>query len=67
MKKEEILWSNMKKSKVTEGDLRVKLREANVLRLLEVKAVVFETTGDISVLHSSKDEDGWIVKGVLDK
>ncbi|TXD49609.1 DUF421 domain-containing protein [Polaribacter sp. IC073] len=69
MKKQEILWHNMKKANVTEGDLRAKLREANVLRLSEVKAVVFETTGDISVLHSSKNEEiaEWLVKGVLEK
>ena len=28
-----------------------KLREANVLDISEVRAVVLETTGDISVLH----------------
>lgn len=37
---------------VSQADLMAKLREANVLQLSQVKAVVFETTGDISVLHS---------------
>ena len=46
-----------------------KLREANVFELSEVKAVVLETTGDISVLHSDskkKIEDCLLegVKGV---
>ena len=34
-----------------------KLREANVLQLSQVKAVIFETTGDISVLHSEDQID----------
>jgi len=33
-----------------------KLREANVIQFSQVKAVVFEATGDISVLHVG-DED----------
>ena len=37
-------------SRVAESDL-FKLREANVLELNQVRAVVLETTGDISVLH----------------
>ncbi|MDO6471263.1 YetF domain-containing protein [Maribacter sp. 1_MG-2023] len=43
-----------------------KLREANVLQLSQVKAVIFETTGDISVLHSDKpiDIDAVIVEDV---
>lgn len=44
---------NLAKSKVTRSDVVARLREANVLNLDQVKAVVFETTGDISVLHSS--------------
>lgn len=51
----EILHENLRKAQVTEGDLRAKLREANVLRLDRVHAVVFETTGDISVLHGEPD------------
>ncbi|MBW8201151.1 DUF421 domain-containing protein [Flagellimonas abyssi] len=50
-----ILEDNLKKSRVAKSDLRAKLREANVVELSEVKAVVFETTGDISVLHKAHD------------
>jgi uncharacterized membrane protein YcaP (DUF421 family) len=42
---------NMRKTRVTCDDLFAKLRAANVLQLSEVRAVVLETTGDISVLH----------------
>jgi|TARA_R110002012_G_scaffold321121_3_gene547660 uncharacterized membrane protein YcaP (DUF421 family) len=63
----DILQDNLLKARVTEGDLRSKLREANVLDLSQVRAVVFETTGDIAVLHSN-DEDRelspWLLKDV---
>lgn len=52
-----ILEENLRRTNVTEGDLLAKLREANVLDFLQVKAVVFETTGDVSVLHGQPDEE----------
>ena len=62
-----ILHENLKKARVTESDLRSKLREANVIELSQIRAVVFEATGDISVLHT-KDEnvelEEWLMKGV---
>lgn len=67
MDKSEILHDNLKKARVTEADLRSKLREANVLEISQIRAVVFEPTGDISVLHS-KDEnvelEDWLMQGV---
>lgn len=41
-------------TRVTKDDLIAKLREANALDFSEVRAVVLETTGDISVLHGSE-------------
>ncbi|MFC6858071.1 DUF421 domain-containing protein [Zunongwangia atlantica] len=65
MKDGEIYYDNLKKARVTESDLRGKLREANVIQLSEVRAVVFETTGDVSVLHSAdKKLEDWIIKDV---
>ncbi len=67
MEGENILHDNLKKAHVTEGDLRAKLREANVLDLNQVRAVVFESTGDIAVLHTSDAEQelkDWLLKGV---
>ena len=46
-----MLTDNLRKTRVTENDVWAKLREANVLDPSEVRAVVLETTGDISVLH----------------
>ena len=62
-----ILYENLKKARVTEEDLRSKLREANVIRLKEVRAVIFEATGDISVLHTEDDNEeleDWLLEDV---
>ena len=56
MKDGEILHKNLSKANVSIGDLYGKLREANVIEMKEVRAVVFEVTGDISVLHTRGDE-----------
>lgn len=53
MKGPQMLDENLKSTKVTPDDLRAKLREANVTDFSQIKAVVFETTGDISVLHTT--------------
>ena len=65
-----ILYKNLKKVRLTEGDLRSKLREANVLELSQVQAVIFETTGDISVLHTTNGRqklEDWLIKDVQNK
>ena len=51
-----ILYKNLNKANVGKGDLIAKLREANVLDYSEVKAVVLESTGDMSVLHGNSDK-----------
>ncbi len=50
--------------RVTRSDVIAKLREANVLELAEVRAVVLETTGDISVLHGEAPVDDILLQGV---
>ena len=57
MKNGVILRENLNKALVSQADLMGKLREANVLQLSQVKAVIFETTGDISVLQSEDHID----------
>ncbi len=52
-----ILSENLDSANVTTDDLMAKLREANAYNLDNVKAVVFETTGDISVLHGDKGSE----------
>lgn len=53
-------------TRVARSDLIAKLREANVLQFQSVRAVVLETTGDISVLHGEDLEDALLegVRGV---
>lgn len=67
MRHGEVLHDNLRRAGVTVDDLREKLREANVHRLDQVRAVVFETTGDVSVLHGEpdgSDVDAWVLDDV---
>lgn len=50
---DEVLYENLKRAQMTESDLYGKLREANAFEFDQVLAVVFETTGDVSVIHTS--------------
>ncbi|WP_237227363.1 DUF421 domain-containing protein [Rubinisphaera sp. JC750] len=57
----QVLEGNLRKANLTRNDIRAKLREHNVHQYDQVKAMVFETTGDVSVLHgeqaNSLDDD----------
>lgn len=59
-----ILHDHLHHVRVTEADLRAKLREANVTRYEDVLAVVLETTGDISVLHGAPQLESDLLRGV---
>lgn len=68
MKNGEIVYENMRKTAVTEDDLRSILRQRNVSDVSTVHAVVLETTGDISVLHARDADlhvDPWLMEGVF--
>ncbi len=54
MRDGKILEKALRETRVARSDLIAKLREANVLEFSEVRAVILETTGDISVLHGDK-------------
>lgn len=66
MKDGVILEENLAKSNLVHSELMAKLREANVLRFKDVKAVVFESTGDVSVLHKTGDDDIDLEDRILD-
>ncbi len=66
MKGDQMLEDAMKEARITRADLLAKLREANVLRLDQVRAVVMETTGDISVLHAGSEDPGTLDEELLD-
>lgn len=52
-----VLPENLKRARLTESDLRAKLRERGVLRYDQVRAVVFETTGTLSVMHAEDPDE----------
>ncbi len=65
----EVLDDNLRTAQVTRQDLAEKLREANIIDMRQVRAVVMETTGDIAVLHADPDGpalDPEILAGVRD-
>ena len=66
MEGEQILSANLRHAKVTEDELRQKLRLAGISRLVQVHCVVLERTGEISVLRrdGEPDLDRWIVADV---
>lgn len=54
---------NLTRARVTEDEVRGKLREANAIGPDSVRAIVLEATGDVSVLHGDTlDPD--LLKGV---
>lgn len=54
MRDGEIIDEALFETRVARDDLIAKLREANVLDISSVRAVILETTGDISVLHGTE-------------
>lgn len=60
----ELFQDALEETRVTKADVYAKLREANVTKLSEVRAVVLEATGDISVLHG-RELDAELLSGVL--
>ena len=58
---------NLERSRLSKSDIYAKMREANVDSIDDVNAVIFETSGDISVLHGHTEFDNKILDGVRDK
>ena len=63
MRNGRVIEANMATGRITHDDLRAKLREANVLDPARVRAVVLETTGDVSVLHGETLDEA-LLEGV---
>jgi len=61
---QKMLGDHLDRAHVSRSDVLAKLREANVTSLDQVLAVVFETTGDISVLHGDDGLDQVLLEGV---
>ena len=61
-----ILKAALRRAQMTEDDLRAKLREANVLDPGSVRAVIMETTGDVTVLHGDSELHPDLLRDVID-
>ncbi len=57
MRDGEFLEPELTRTRTSRSDVIAKLREANVLHVTDVRAVVLEATGDISVLHGKHLDD----------
>lgn len=64
MAREQVLKAHLDATRMTEADLKYKLREAGITHPKQVLAVVFESTGDVSVLKISDDVDLKLFEGV---
>lgn len=51
----EFIEEHLRQGQITKDDVRFKLREANVFSYEQVRAVVLETTGEMTVLHAEDD------------
>ncbi len=56
MKNGKILEDNLRKARMSDRELRYKLRQANITQYSQVKYVVLETTGSISVLKNETED-----------
>jgi uncharacterized membrane protein YcaP (DUF421 family) len=63
MRDGKILEQRLADHRVARADLIAKLREANVTDFSQVRAVVLETTGDVSVLHGAQLDEA-LLEGV---
>ena len=64
----EVIWENMRRGQITQDDLWAQLRQANVVNMDTVRAVVLETTGEINVLHGERGDtklDPELLSGVV--
>lgn len=64
MNRQQVLTDHLKQARITEEDLKAKLREAGITHRKQILAVVFETTGEVSVLKITDDIDPWLFKGI---
>lgn len=69
MKDSKVLDENLKKAQMTTRDLQAILRKSNITDRSQVMAVIFETTGDVSVLRSDKVNkiEDWLLEGIEGK
>ena len=60
----EVIEPQLRRAQMRREDLLAKLRASNVRSLEQVQAVVFETTGEVTVLHGEQPLDPRLLEGV---
>ena len=60
----EVLDANLRHARISRAELWSQLRQAGICRRDQVRAVVMETTGDISVLRTDQPLDPELLEGV---
>lgn len=60
----EVLEDNLRAARVSRAELWAQLRQAGVHRRADVRAVVMETTGDMSVIRADAPVDEELLEGV---
>ncbi|PEN08694.1 hypothetical protein CRI93_02750 [Longimonas halophila] len=60
----QVLSDHLDTVRMSEDDLRSKLRLAGVTHPSQVLAVVFETSGDVAVMKTTDEVDPWVFAGV---
>jgi len=61
---EEVLSDHLDPSRMTEDDLCSRLRLAGITHPKQVLAVIFETTGDVSVIKATDEVDPWLFEDI---
>ena len=61
---DQVLEGNLRHARVSREELHSQLRLAGVSRLSQVRAVVMETTGDVSVLRADEPLDDELLAGI---
>lgn len=61
---EKVLSDHLDETRLTEDDLRSKLRSAGIASRQEVLAVILETTGDVSVIKKSDNVSPWLFEDI---
>lgn len=61
---EKVLSDHLNEARITEDDLRSKLRSSGVTSPQQVLAVILETTGDVSVIKKSDNISPWLFEDI---
>lgn len=61
---EQVLSDHLDEARMTEEDLKYKLRAAGISSRQQVLAVILETTGDVSVVKKGDDISPWLFEGI---